>query len=128
MLLHFDFLFLDWDEIVTRPVSRSRVLVSVSSITEIHFDLGTMPRKGPRNYSPMVSLLKSLLRQSFTSNQENSMKNFLKLFIRDERGLAAVEYALVAGVVVAGLVGVFGAIGGNASIRLQQLADALATP
>jgi pilus assembly protein Flp/PilA len=128
MLLHFDFLFLDWDEIVPRPVSRSRDLVSVSFITEISFDLGARPRKGPRNYSSMVSLLKSSLRQSFTSNQENSMKNFLKLFIRDERGLAAVEYALVAGVVVAGLVGVFGAIGGNASIRLQQLADALATP
>jgi pilus assembly protein Flp/PilA len=73
----------------------------------------------------MVSLLKSSLRQSFTSNQENSMKNFLKLFIRDERGLAAVEYALVAGVVVAGLVGVFGDIGGNATDRLQELADAL---
>jgi pilus assembly protein Flp/PilA len=126
MLLHFDFLFLDWDEIVTRPVSRSRVLVSVSSITEIHFDLGAMPRKGPRNYRSMVSLLKSSLRQSFTSNQENSMKNFLKLFIRDERGLAAVEYALVAGVVVAGLVGVIGDIGTSAAARLQELADALA--
>jgi len=76
----------------------------------------------------MVSLLKSSLRQSLTSNQENSMKNFLKLFIRDERGLAAVEYALVAGVVVAGLVGVFGDIGGSAADRLQELADALATP
>ena len=55
------------------------------------------------------------------------MKHFLKLFIRDERGLAAVEYALVAGVVVAGLVGVFGSIGDNATDRLQALADALAT-
>jgi len=74
----------------------------------------------------MVSLLKSSLRQSLTSNQENSMKNFLKLFIRDERGLAAVEYALVAGVVVAGLLTVFTNIGENASARLQELADALA--
>ncbi len=54
------------------------------------------------------------------------MKNFLKLFIRDERGLAAVEYALVAGVVVAGLVGVFTTIGENAEARLQALATALA--
>ena len=54
------------------------------------------------------------------------MKNFLKLFIRDERGLAAVEYALVAGVVVAGLLTVFTAIGANAAARLQELADALA--
>jgi Flp pilus assembly pilin Flp len=125
MLLHFDFLFLDWDEIVPRPVSRSRDLVSVSFITEISFDLGARPRKGPRNYRSMVSLLKSSLRQSLTSNQENSMKNFLKLFIRDERGLAAVEYALVAGVVVAGLLTVFTAIGANAAARLQELADAL---
>jgi pilus assembly protein Flp/PilA len=54
------------------------------------------------------------------------MKNFLKLFIRDERGLAAVEYALVAGVVVAGLVAVFTTIGDNAEARLQALATALA--
>lgn len=54
------------------------------------------------------------------------MKNFLKLFIRDERGLAAVEYALVAGVVVAGLVAVFTTIGVNAQARLEALANALA--
>lgn len=53
------------------------------------------------------------------------MKNFLKAFIRDERGLAAVEYALVAGVVVAGLVTVFGTIGTNAEARLAELAAAL---
>ena len=53
------------------------------------------------------------------------MKNFLKLFIRDERGLAAVEYALVAGVVVAGLLTVFTTIGANAAARLQELATAL---
>lgn len=53
------------------------------------------------------------------------MKTFLKLFIRDERGLAAVEYALVAGVVVAGLVTVFTAIGTNAEARLQELVTAL---
>jgi pilus assembly protein Flp/PilA len=53
------------------------------------------------------------------------MKNFLKAFIRDERGLAAVEYAIVAGVVVAGLVGVFELIGGEATNRLNDLYNAL---
>lgn len=53
------------------------------------------------------------------------MKNFLKAFIRDERGLAAVEYAIVAGVVVAGLVGVFELIGGEATNRLNDLYSAL---
>ncbi|MEN9836775.1 MAG: Flp/Fap pilin component [Pseudomonadota bacterium] len=54
------------------------------------------------------------------------MKNFLKAFIRDERGLAAVEYAIVAGVVVAGLVGVFELIGTEATDRLNELYNALA--
>lgn len=53
------------------------------------------------------------------------MKNYLMKFIRDERGLAAVEYAIVAGVVVAGLVGIFELIGGEATARLQDLYDAL---
>jgi pilus assembly protein Flp/PilA len=57
--------------------------------------------------------------------KEKLMKTLLKAFIRDERGLAAVEYALVAGVVVAGLVTVFGLIGTNAEARLQELASAL---
>lgn len=54
------------------------------------------------------------------------MKNFLKAFIRDERGLAAVEYAIVAGVDVAGLVGVFELIGTEATDRLNELYNALA--
>jgi pilus assembly protein Flp/PilA len=54
------------------------------------------------------------------------MRNFLKVFIRDERGLAAVEYAIVGGVVVAGLVAVFVTIGEEATTRLQELATALA--
>ena len=53
------------------------------------------------------------------------MKNLLKAFIRDERGLAAVEYAIVGGIVVAGLVGIFGEIGLQAVIRLTQLKAAL---
>lgn len=53
------------------------------------------------------------------------MKMFLKDFIRDERGLAAVEYAIVGGVVVAGLVGIFGDIGDQAVLRLTELKNAL---
>ena len=53
------------------------------------------------------------------------MKNLLKAFIRDERGLAAVEYAIVGGIVVAGLVGVFGDIGEQALGRLTELKSAL---
>jgi len=53
------------------------------------------------------------------------MKKFLMKFIKDERGLAAVEYAIVAGVVVAGLVGIFELIGGEATDRLNELYNAL---
>jgi len=54
-----------------------------------------------------------------------SLKKHLSRFISDERGLAAVEYAVVAGLIVVGLVGVFTAIGTNATARLQELANAL---
>ncbi len=54
-----------------------------------------------------------------------SIKKFVNRFITDERGLAAVEYAVVAGLVVAGLIAVFGAIGDNALDRLEVLRDAL---
>lgn len=53
------------------------------------------------------------------------MKEFMKKFLRDERGLAAVEYAVVAGVVVAGLVLVFGEIGTAALDNLELLRDNL---
>ena len=57
------------------------------------------------------------------------MKNFLKAFIRDERGLAAVEYAIVAGVVVDGcMVGAAAPselIGVEATNRLNDLYSAL---
>jgi Flp pilus assembly pilin Flp len=54
-----------------------------------------------------------------------SVKKFFYRFIADERGLAAVEYAVVAGLIVVGLVGVFTDIGTNAVNKLQELADAL---
>lgn len=53
------------------------------------------------------------------------MKNFLKAFIRDERGLAAVEYALVGGILVAALLAVFGQIGTAAANKLGEIVTAL---
>ncbi len=54
-----------------------------------------------------------------------SIKKFVNRFITDERGLAAVEYAVVAGLIVVGLVTVFTQVGANATARLQDLANAL---
>lgn len=53
------------------------------------------------------------------------MKSFLVKLMRDERGLAAVEYAIVAGLVTAGLITVFATIGTDAVTRLNALATAL---
>ena len=53
------------------------------------------------------------------------MKMFLKKFVRDESGLAAVEYAIVGGLVVSGLVAVFNTIGVDALARLTSLANAI---
>ena len=39
------------------------------------------------------------------------MKNLLNSFLKDEQGLETVEYAIIAGLVVAGLVAVVAAIG-----------------
>lgn len=53
------------------------------------------------------------------------MKSFFVKLLRDERGLAAVEYAIVAGLVTAALIGVFTTIGTDAFNRLNALATAL---
>jgi len=54
-----------------------------------------------------------------------SMKKFFDRFISDERGLAAVEYAVVAGLIAVGLVAVFTGVGDAATARLNELIEAL---
>ena len=53
------------------------------------------------------------------------MKNFLRKFLRDERGLTAVEYAIAGGLVVAGLAVAFTNLGNAALARIQGLVTAL---
>lgn len=54
-----------------------------------------------------------------------SIKKFVNRFIADERGLAAVEYAVVAGLIAVGLVAVFTGVGEAATGRLNELIEAL---
>lgn len=54
-----------------------------------------------------------------------SMKKFFYRFIADERGLAAVEYAVVAGLIAVALVTVFTDVGTAATDRLEELVEAL---
>ncbi len=53
------------------------------------------------------------------------MKNFLSKFLRDERGLTAVEYAIAGGLVVGGLAVAFTNLGNAALARIQGLVTAL---
>ena len=47
--------------------------------------------------------------------------NLAKRFLRDEQGLETVEYAIIAGLVVSGLVAVIAAIGAWVNGRFTQL-------
>jgi len=55
------------------------------------------------------------------------MKSMLKRFVADERGLETVEWAVVAALIVVGLVGVFSLIGGKAKTKLENLDNALSS-
>lgn len=50
---------------------------------------------------------------------------FIQNFIEDESGLTAVEYAVAGGLVVAGLVGAFTALGNAADARIDVLTAAI---
>ncbi len=59
--------------------------------------------------------------------RENTM-NYLKRFIRDERGLETVEWAVIAALIVAGLVLVIKELGTNVEARFGDLRDATVKP
>lgn len=49
------------------------------------------------------------------------MKNLLKKFVKDERGLETVEYAIIVGLIVGGLVIVIAAIGAWVNTQFTTL-------
>ncbi|MDN0077116.1 Flp family type IVb pilin [Crenobacter sp. SG2303] len=55
------------------------------------------------------------------------MKEMLKQFVRDERGVSAIEYGLIAGLIAAGLVGVLTTLGGDIKDLFSSIATALPT-
>jgi pilus assembly protein Flp/PilA len=52
-----------------------------------------------------------------------NIKSLLTEFVQDESGLTAVEYAIAGGLVVGTMVAAFVALGSNATIRIQTLAN-----
>jgi pilus assembly protein Flp/PilA len=53
------------------------------------------------------------------------MKKFLSKFLRDERGLTTVEYAVAGGLIVATLVAAFTALGARVEAIIQAIITAL---
>ncbi len=53
------------------------------------------------------------------------MKKFLGKFLRDERGLTTVEYAVAGGLIVATLVAAFTALGARVEAIIQAIITAL---
>lgn len=53
------------------------------------------------------------------------MKNLVKKFVKDERGLETVEYAIIAGLIVVGTIVSITAIGGYVKAKFEQLESAL---
>jgi pilus assembly protein Flp/PilA len=54
------------------------------------------------------------------------MKKHIQKFLRDEDGLTVVEYAVAAGLIVVGVVVVFGLVGGNVDRIMNLLNTELA--
>jgi pilus assembly protein Flp/PilA len=50
----------------------------------------------------------------------------LKRFLKDERGLETVEWAVIAALIVAGLIAIISGLGTNVEGRFQELQDATA--
>lgn len=56
------------------------------------------------------------------------MKALLKKFVNDERGLETVEWAVIAALIVTGLVGVITTLGTKVSAEFTALSAELPTP
>lgn len=63
------------------------------------------------------------------ANRKGEYKmEYLKRFIRDERGLETVEWAVIAALIVAGLVIVIGELGENVKTAFETLKTATTEP
>ena len=56
------------------------------------------------------------------------MSDVMKRFIKDEKGLETVEYAIIAGLIVVGVIATVTAIGGFVATKFKALETALAPP
>ncbi|KPK86353.1 MAG: hypothetical protein AMJ81_01545 [Phycisphaerae bacterium SM23_33] len=55
-----------------------------------------------------------------------ALRELAKQFIKDEKGLETVEYAIIAGLIVVGTIGLIASIGGWVYTKFNQLDQGLA--
>ena len=55
------------------------------------------------------------------------MKDVMKRLFKDEKGLETVEYAIIAGLIVVGVIMTIGVIGGYVKDKFDALASAMAS-
>ena len=55
------------------------------------------------------------------TGKEIHMKRLLKKFLKDEKGLETVEYAIIAGLIVVGTIGLMASIGGWVNTKFAAL-------
>ena len=56
------------------------------------------------------------------------MKRLMRKFVKDEKGLETVEYAIIAGLIVIGTIAVIASIGGWVNVKFTALNTGLGTP
>ena len=56
------------------------------------------------------------------------MCSFVRRFVRDDRGMETVEWAVLAALIVAGLIGIVAAVGANVSTAFSNLKTATTPP
>lgn len=64
-------------------------------------------------------------RTTFTDYTRSNMNQLIKRFLRDDRGVTAIEYALIAGLIAAAIATVVGNIGTNINSVFTAVAAAI---
>jgi pilus assembly protein Flp/PilA len=63
----------------------------------------------------------------FLNNPGVNMRQFLKFFRRDERGVTALEYAILAGIIVVAVIAIGTSFGSNLSAVFTALTNKVST-
>ena len=113
------------DRLCTYLTNRSGLLLDTRTpLPKFSFFLTVIQYTVPHVLVTVQHVLVGLtMKVLFLNNPGVNMRQFLKFFRRDERGVTALEYAILAGIIVVALV----AVGTTFSTNLQAIFVALTT-